>query len=100
MPNVSVNFTTKKQTVPAAAGVSRSFQVSLMNGDQVVSSTKVTLPASSALFPPPPDGTYVAKAQPLTTDNQPFGDPAVSEPFTVVNTVEVDVPDIVTVTLG
>jgi hypothetical protein len=100
MTTVNVNFTTRKQTVPANSGATPNVLVSLMRGEQVAASGVVQLPAVSTTFTSVPDGIYVVKAQCLTGMNEPVGDAAVSEEFAVVNTVEIDVPDVVTVTLG
>ena len=97
MATVNVNFTTKKQTVPATTWVTPNVQVSLMQGDISRAQQITALPASSASFTGVSDGTYTVTAQLLDGNGGPIGQAAVSEPVTVVNTVEVDVPDVVTV---
>jgi hypothetical protein len=100
MPNFNIKFTTKKQTVPAAAGASRNVQINVMKGADVVRTANVLLPSTAIVFPPLADGTYVVHAQLLTSTNEPIGEAAVSEPVTVVNMIEIDVPDVVTVTIA
>ena len=100
MATVNVNFTTKKQTFSASVGASANVKLSLMLGGVTQDQQIAALPATSASFAGVADGTYTVKAQLLNGNGLPIGDPAVSEPIDVVNTVEVDVPDVVTVTFA
>ena len=100
MATVNVNFSTKKQTVPATTDVSNRVNVLLMQGATVRAIKDVFLPATSVSFDGVSDGTYTIKAQRASSVGGPVGDPSESEPFDVVNTVDIDVPDVVTVTFG
>jgi hypothetical protein len=98
MSTVNVSITTKKQTVPAIPAPSGSFRYSLKNTANVVIQSAVS--GVTASFPGVSDGTYTVTAQALSSENTLLGDPASSAAFTVSNTVEADVPDVVSVTIA
>lgn len=99
MATVNVTFTTKKLTVPATVNPQIIAMKLLKNG---VTQAGFNVPANATggSFPDVPDGTYTTSAQALSNQGEPMGTPSESDPFTVVNTHEVDVPDVVTVTVG
>lgn len=99
MATVSVTITTKKQLVPSA-GLTLSASVKhQLKQDGVVKFTTTAALGAAASFPSVPDGTYTAHAFRMNLQGNPVGDEAVSAPFDVVNTTEIDVPDLVTVAL-
>jgi len=99
MAIVNVTITTKKQLVPSA-GFSLSASVRhTLQQDGVVKFTTTAPVGGTATFSVVPDGTYTAHATRINLQNAPIGDEAVSQPFTVVNTTEIDVPDVVTVAI-
>jgi hypothetical protein len=99
MATVNVSITLKQQAVPVNPPASSTIRYQLKSGDTVVGQSDVGLPATGATFSNVVDGTYTVTAQRLNNLNTPIGDSATAEPFTVVNTVDVDVPDIVSIAL-
>jgi hypothetical protein len=99
MSTVSVSITLKSQSVPANPPATPTIRYQLRQDGVPVDQVDVGLPATEASFLNVQDGTYTVTAQRLNNLNTPVGDSATSDPFTVVNTTEIDVPDIVSVTI-
>lgn len=99
MATVNVSITLKKQTVPADPPASSTIRYQLRQGSTVVDQQDAGLPGVSVSFSNVADGTYTVSAQRLNNLIAPIGDAAVSDPFIVVNTTEIDVPDVLAVTM-
>jgi hypothetical protein len=101
MSTVTVNITLKKQSVPSSPVASGNIRYQLVNaGGTVVATQTVGISYLQATFSGVADGTYTVVAQRMAMDNTPIGDSLTSDPFTVVNMTEVDVPGTVAVTLS
>jgi hypothetical protein len=102
MATVNVTFTTQKLAVPATLQPSSIVNLRLKQGGTLLQIVNAALPGVSGSFANVADGTYTVEAQRITIAAQNIGEPAVSEPFTVVNnpTVEIDVPAVVNVVIG
>lgn len=99
MATVVASFTLKKQSVPASPAASNNIRCYLRQGETVLQTVTATPAVPSATFTSVADGEYTVAAQRISMSLTPIGDLAVSAPFTVVNMAEVDVPDVVSVTL-
>jgi hypothetical protein len=99
MATVIVSITLKKQAVPANPPAASAIRYQLLKDGALVEHAFVALPDVQATFLNVADGTYTVMAQRLNNLNTPVGDAAESAPFTVVNTTEIDVPDVVSVTI-
>lgn len=99
MATVNVSITLKQQSVPANPPASSTIRYQLVKEGALVDQADVGLPAVQATFPNVGDGTYTVKAQRLNNENTPIGASATSAPFDVVNTTNIDVPDVVSVAL-
>lgn len=100
MSTITVNITLKKQSVPSSPAASGNIRYQLVNsGGSVVDTKTVGISFLQATFTGVADGTYTVVAQRMSMDNTPIGDALASDPFTVVNMTETDVPGTMTVTL-
>jgi hypothetical protein len=101
MATVVVSITLKKQNVPASPPASSNIKFQLFNaGGTMIAVQTGTVSTPQATFSGVADGTYTVVAQRMSVDNTPIGDALTSDPFTVVNTTEIDVPGTVAVTLS
>lgn len=96
MSTVNVSITTKKQSVPASPVASGVMVYALLKDGVQVAGAQGGLSTSFANVA---DGTYSVKVQAKAMDGSPLGASAMSDPFTVVNMVDADVPDVVSVAL-
>lgn len=99
MATVSISVTLKKQAVPVNPPASTTLRFQLLQNGSVVRQADMALPAVAASFQNVPDGIYTAAVHRLDNTISPIGNVASSEPFTVVNTTEIDVPDLVSVAI-
>lgn len=99
MSTVNVSITLKQQSVPANPPAASTIRYQLLKDGALVDHAFVALPDVQATFLNVADGTYTVMAQRLNNLNTPVGDAATSAPFDVVNTTNIDVPDIVSVAL-
>jgi hypothetical protein len=99
--NLATAVTMKKQTLPASQVPSPAIRVELRHSNgTVVGVAAASDTDPTATFTSVVDGTYTVAAMRISTEGQPMGDVAVSDPVDVVNMHEVDVPGTVTVTLS
>lgn len=99
MATVNVSITLKSQAVPVYPPAASTIRYLLLQGQSIAGQADVSLPDTTASFPNVSDGEYTVKALRLTNVGTPIGDSATSQPFTVVNTTNIDVPDLVSVAL-
>jgi hypothetical protein len=100
VPNANCSFTTKPFSVPASIPMGDGVRVKIMQGATEIAAGTVALPNRAAIFPPLADGTYTCVAQRLNAAGDAVGPAAVSDEFTVVNMVDTEIPDVVTVVIG
>jgi hypothetical protein len=100
MPNANCSFTTKTFQVPASMPMGSNVRVKIMQGATEIAAGTASLPSKAAVFPPLADGTYTCVAQRLNAAGDPVGPAGVSDEFTVVNMVNTEIPDVVTVVIG
>lgn len=99
MATVNVSITLKTQAVPVNPPAASTIRYKLLQSGTPVGQVDVGLPAVNATFNNVADGTYTVSAQRLNNLNTPIGASAESQPFTVVNTTDIQVPDVVSVTI-
>ncbi len=99
MATVNITFTTKKQALPSSPPASGNIRVQLIQAGLVKATQNSGVAAPTASFTGVADGDYTVAVQRMDMQNLPMGSPAVSASFTVVNTTEVDVPDVVSVSV-
>lgn len=100
MATVTVTLTTKKQNVPSLPAASNTILAKLMQGGTQKAVANIVLPSLSVSFNNVADGDYIVIAQRLNAQSQPIGDSAMSDLFTVANTVDIDVPGAVGVSVA
>lgn len=99
MATVNVSITLKQQTVPVDPPATAVIRYQLLKDGALVDHAFIALPDVQATFLNVAGGSYTVMAQRLNNENTPIGDSATSAPFTVVNTTNIDVPDIVSVAM-
>jgi len=101
MSTVNVSVTTKKQLVPSAqaAAMVATVRYQLMQNDVVKAAVSGPL-TGIGTFSGVVDGTYIVTASRVTNTGVVVGDVATSEPFVVLATTEVDVPDVINVAVA
>jgi hypothetical protein len=103
--NVNASVTTKQQSVPANPAASLNLRFKLFSaifGNPFTQEQIATLPNKSVTFTGVPDGSYVIQAQRMSAADPNVGIGAVAESaaVNVVNPVDLEVPDVMSVTLG
>lgn len=99
MATIQVNFTLKKQSVPADPPASGTLVAQLMQGSVVKDQKIVDLGNLPTQFENVANGDYTVVAQTRSMANTFFGPLRSSPTISVVNMTEVDVVDIITVSL-
>lgn len=100
MSTLNASATLKKQSVPASPAPAGIIVYRLMKDGVQVAGAQAAVGGTGPSFSNVADGTYTVEAQAKAMDGSFIGDVATSAPITVVNMAEVDVPDVVSVTLG
>jgi hypothetical protein len=101
--NVTATIATKTQSVPSSTSVSNNIKFDLADkfGGPYTQSITVALPVKTVTFTGVPDGGYVIHAQRLSATEPPVGVGQMAESFVdVVNPIDIEVPDTISVTLG